>query len=334
MRAFGARPVTYTCSALPCALNVGVAARALAADAPAAVIRATMSAAAIDMARIRERRRRTLPLRTAQMSHIFFARAPVPLDAAQLHARDRVKAGAREPHRCHDPGRTACAQTRAGLFLWPRCCSLRSAPGSRSRARRSSRRRPRPDRAAAVPVHGARPSAVRTPPRASARRCSLGLTISSAPNPSTDGQTVTISGRLAGPRHAHAVVLLWRRLPGQRRFHPTAATRTDPAGRYSITVRLDGNRWWYVTSRGFRSRTVHQRVQALITLAASEVKAAPGDQVTFTGQRVARPPSRADRVAATRVRRAGRRSRRAASTGPPTTRSATPSPRPRAACTS
>jgi Phosphoesterase family len=117
----------------------------------------------------------------------------------------------------------------------------------------------------------------------SAARHSVGVTITSAPNPSTDGQSVTISGRLRAPQHAHAVVLLWRRLPRQRRFHPTAATRTDSSGRWSMTVRVDGNRWWYVTSRGLRSRTVHQRVQALITLTPSEAKAAPGDQVTFTG---------------------------------------------------
>src|SRR5262249_49086731 len=109
------------------------------------------------------------------------------------------------------------------------------------------------------------------------------LTIASSPNPSTDGQSVVISGRLSGPRHGHAVVLLWRRPPGQKHFHPTAATRTDHAGRYSMNVRLDGNRWWYVTAHGFRSRTVHQRVQALVGVTASEARAAPGDQVTFAG---------------------------------------------------
>ncbi|MBV9803655.1 MAG: hypothetical protein JO130_10710 [Solirubrobacterales bacterium] len=50
-----------------------------------------------------------------------------------------------------------------------------------------------------------------------------------------------------------------------------------------MIVLVNGNRWWYVTARGFRSRTVHQRVGALITLAGSETRAAPGDQVTFTG---------------------------------------------------
>src|SRR6476659_2930699 len=109
------------------------------------------------------------------------------------------------------------------------------------------------------------------------------LTIAAAPNPSTDGQSVTISGRLLGSRHRRALVVLWRRLPGQRHFHSTAATRTDRSGRYSMKVRLDGNRWWYATAHGFRSRTVHQRVAALITLASSDARAAPGDQVTFTG---------------------------------------------------
>ena len=114
-------------------------------------------------------------------------------------------------------------------------------------------------------------------------RCFAGLTLSASPNPSSDGQTVVISGRLRGPHHAHAVVLLWRRLPGSRRFRATAGTRTSGSGAYSMKIRLDGNRWWYVTSRGLRSRTVHQRVQALITLAPSQTKAAPGDQVTFSG---------------------------------------------------
>jgi phospholipase C len=50
-----------------------------------------------------------------------------------------------------------------------------------------------------------------------------------------------------------------------------------------MTARIDSNRWWYVTARGLRSRTVHQRVQARITLAPSEARAAPGDQVTFRG---------------------------------------------------
>ena len=54
-------------------------------------------------------------------------------------------------------------------------------------------------------------------------------------------------------------------------------------GRYAMSARIDSNRWWYVTAKGIRSRTVRQRVLAVITLAASQTRAAPGDQVTFTG---------------------------------------------------
>jgi hypothetical protein len=75
--------------------------------------------------------------------------------------------------------------------------------------------------------------------------CVIGLTLSASPNPSTDGQTVVISGRQRGPHHAHAVVLLWRRLPGSRRFRATAGTRTNASDAYSMSVRVDGNRWWY-----------------------------------------------------------------------------------------
>jgi phospholipase C len=95
---------------------------------------------------------------------------------------------------------------------------------------------------------------------------------------------VTISGRLRGPRRSHARVLLWRRFPGQRHFRLTKATRTDGFGRYSITARIvDTNRWWYVTSGRLRSHNVYHGVRALVTLGASETRAVPGDQVTFTG---------------------------------------------------
>jgi phospholipase C len=85
------------------------------------------------------------------------------------------------------------------------------------------------------------------------------------------------------PHRARAPVVLWRRLPGQRRFRPTDATKTDRSGHYSMIAMIDANRWWYVTARGLRSRTVHQRVEALISLTSSDTRAAPGDQVTFSG---------------------------------------------------
>jgi phospholipase C len=115
-------------------------------------------------------------------------------------------------------------------------------------------------------------------------RCAPALTITTTPNPSTAGQAVTISGQLLATRPAHSVIRLWRRFPGSRRFQQTDVTRTDSSGRYSMTALIDSNRWWYVTTRGLRSRTVHQRVEGLVKLAASATRAAPGDRVAFTGR--------------------------------------------------
>jgi phospholipase C len=131
-----------------------------------------------------------------------------------------------------------------------------------------------------VPSSNSKPGSI----SASASACRRCLSINTAPHPSTAWQPVTISGRVPGPRRGHARVLVWRRFPGQRRFRPTKATRTDRFGRYSITARIvNTNRWWYVTAKGLRSHTVYHGVRALISLAPSETRAVPGDRVTFTG---------------------------------------------------
>src|SRR5271166_7142011 len=133
------------------------------------------------------------------------------------------------------------------------------------------------------PAHPAPASSASTLCRHGGQRPADCLTIITAPNASTAGQVVAISGRLEAPNPGGAVVRLWRRFPGARRFHATEATRTGRLGRYSFKARIDTNRWWYVTARGYRSATVHQRVADDITLAASQTLVAPGDQVVFTG---------------------------------------------------
>ena len=82
-------------------------------------------------------------------------------------------------------------------------------------------------------------------------------------------------------------------------------------GRYAMSARIDGNRWWYVTAQGFRSRTVHQRVPALITLAASADARGARRSGHVHRQRLTVARGRADRAAAARTRRAGSPSRRA-----------------------
>ncbi|MGI8904604.1 MAG: alkaline phosphatase family protein, partial [Solirubrobacteraceae bacterium] len=139
--------------------------------------------------------------------------------------------------------------------------------------------------ARAAPTNGG--PVVCCPPNAS---CDFSRMIGAAPNPSTAGQQVVISGRLAtapSRRASSTSVLLWRRLPGWRRFHPELRTSTDVAGRYVI-VRGPGvvqtNREWYVTAGpgAARTRTVHQRVSAAVTLSASTGTAAPGDRVSLS----------------------------------------------------
>ncbi len=112
------------------------------------------------------------------------------------------------------------------------------------------------------------------------------LTIASAPDPSQAGLPVIITGQLTGPRHANAVISLWQRLPWQRRFHRALRVRTDALGRYSIT-KANGvatNRRWYVVAHGLQSRTLTQRVRALITLTTSPTIADTGEVVTISGQ--------------------------------------------------
>ena len=110
-------------------------------------------------------------------------------------------------------------------------------------------------------------------------------TIDSSPNPSAAGEKVMIFGRvLFAP--AGARVVLWHRLPSQRHFTRVQSTTTDGSGFYSFPREpgvVDTNRRWYVVAREERSRTLYQRVRALVTLVASSASVNPGDCVTFTG---------------------------------------------------
>ena len=102
-------------------------------------------------------------------------------------------------------------------------------------------------------------------------------TISAAPNPTTTGDPVVIFGTAP----AGAKVVLWHRIARRPRFTVVQRTTADSAGRYEFT-RADGvvttNRNWYVVSGGRRSRTVHERVSAELSLSG------PDGQVLVTGR--------------------------------------------------
>jgi phospholipase C len=112
------------------------------------------------------------------------------------------------------------------------------------------------------------------------------VSIFSSQNPSIAGAPLTISGVVRGARAGTGVVL-WHRLPGRRRFRPVSRTTTGASGSYSF-ARADGvvrtNRRWYVVADGRRSRTIHQRVSAILTLAASTSSPTVGAAVSFSGR--------------------------------------------------
>ncbi len=120
------------------------------------------------------------------------------------------------------------------------------------------------------------------------------LSIATSPNPSTDGQPVTISGRLLGGG-AGTSVSLWQKLPGQSAFTRVAQTTTNGPGDYAF-VRGAGtvttNTAWYASTAGATSTTLAQRVSARVTLVKWVIA---GRLVTLHG-RVA-PSHRGERIA-------------------------------------
>jgi hypothetical protein len=124
------------------------------------------------------------------------------------------------------------------------------------------------------------------PAVASAR--SHSLTINATPNPIITGEEVLIYGQLGAPNRSHKTIVLWHRVPPASVFTPVQMTKTDAFGFYEFR-RAEGvvatNRNWYVTSgTTFRSRTVHERVAAAVTLSANPTTAFTNHPVVFSGQ--------------------------------------------------
>jgi hypothetical protein len=108
-------------------------------------------------------------------------------------------------------------------------------------------------------------------------------TIHAAPNPDTVGDPVVICGRAP----AGARVVLWHRINPAPVFTPVSRTRADASGRYEF-LRAEGvvttNRNWFVVAGHRRSRTVHEKVIALVTLSGpSDTNVQTGVPTTFSG---------------------------------------------------
>lgn len=92
------------------------------------------------------------------------------------------------------------------------------------------------------------------------------LTISTSPNPSSEGKEVTISGELKNGSAGDAVYL-WQKLAGQSSFTQIAQTTTNAAGDYTFlrgAGLVSTNASWYTSAAGATSPTVLQSVSAAV----------------------------------------------------------------------
>jgi hypothetical protein len=125
-----------------------------------------------------------------------------------------------------------------------------------------------------------------TPIAGAAPQRDRGLTIHAVPHSIIAGEAVLIYGRLAS-HQGDQVVRLYHRIAGQPGFSLISVTRTDQAGRYEFTRPehiVETNRSWFVRGPGLsHSRTVHERVAALVSLAASSSSGTTRHPLTFSG---------------------------------------------------
>jgi hypothetical protein len=114
-----------------------------------------------------------------------------------------------------------------------------------------------------------------------------GLTIHAVPQHIIAGEAVLIFGQLKGPDHANQVITLYHRINPNPGFTIIGTTRTNANGQYEFTRQLgivDTNREWFTRGPGVtHSRTVHERVDALVSLAASSPSGLTRHPIVFSG---------------------------------------------------
>lgn len=123
-----------------------------------------------------------------------------------------------------------------------------------------------------------------------APRHNHGLTINATPNPILAGEGVLIYGQLNNPPVAGQTITLYHHISGSHQgFTVIGTTTTDAHGFYEFT-RAEGivltNRSWFAREagvHGVHSRTVHERVAALVSLIASTDNGVTRHSITFTG---------------------------------------------------
>ncbi len=114
-----------------------------------------------------------------------------------------------------------------------------------------------------------------------------GLTINATPNPIISGEGVLIYGQLRGTDVAGQPIFLYHRLAGSPRFTLVGSTRTESHGFYEFT-RAEGvvltRRAWFVRGPGrTHSRTVHERVAALVSATSNVTDTNTTNPIVFSG---------------------------------------------------
>lgn len=121
-----------------------------------------------------------------------------------------------------------------------------------------------------------------------APRHNRGLTIAAVPNPIIAGSGVVIYGHLAGPGSAGQPIALYHHLARSHRGYTLVqTTTTDSSGYYEFTRAenvVETNRSWFVRGPDrSHSRTVYERVSALINISPSTNSSDTAHPITFTG---------------------------------------------------
>ncbi|MHB1569192.1 MAG: hypothetical protein ACYC0H_08305 [Solirubrobacteraceae bacterium] len=115
-----------------------------------------------------------------------------------------------------------------------------------------------------------------------------GLTIEAMPHRIQAGEGVLIFGRLRAHNRAHQLIRLYHRINPAPFFTLIGVTRTNSFGEYWFT-RAQGivtsDRSWFVRGPGLtHSRTVRERVAALVNLTAGSTGGLTRHPITFTGK--------------------------------------------------
>jgi hypothetical protein len=107
------------------------------------------------------------------------------------------------------------------------------------------------------------------------------LTLKASSNPITDGQTVTLTGKVAGA--SGAPVTLTAHTDGSDPFSTVATTTTNGAGEYSFVQSPQTSTYYQVDSGSAKSTVQFEGVKYILTASVSTEAVHSGEPVTFSG---------------------------------------------------